>query len=393
VAHYNSGKREFRGKCIIRSLAHPIRQKADTASLRNLVSGTSFIPGRIPTLALLTVMLFPVSQGRVHATDNSVEPNKFFREFIGLHDDQIKDIRGGKAVAIILDSPTADQVFVFGAVYINSTPERYLQFASDIDALRKLPNYLALRKFSDPPQLADLTGFTLDDEDLKQLRNCKAGRCEVQLPNEAMEEFQSSVNWSAPDAADQANHLAQQMALQALLNYQRGGNAALGTYRDKNRPTVVAETFASLLSRSKAIPVYLPELREYLLNYPKTDARGIKSEFYWEKVNFGLKPTIRMVQAVIYQGQSVERPAYAVAVKQLYASHYFESALDLTVCVKDNEHPVQPGFYLITMKGSQQAGLTGLKGGIVRKVAVDKTRSSLEKALSSIKQQLESQAQ
>jgi hypothetical protein len=40
-------------------------------------------------------------------------------------------------------------------------------------------------------------------------------------------------------------------------------------------------------------------------------------------------------------------------------------------------------------KGSQQAGLTGFKGGIVRKVAVDKTRSSLEKALAVYKQQLE----
>jgi len=67
--------------------------------------------------------------------------------------------------------------------------------------------------------------------------------------------------------------------------------------------------------------------------------------------------------------------------------------LDLTVCVKDDENPVHPGFYLITMKGSQQAGLTGLRGGIVRKVAVDKTRSSLEKALTSIKQKLESQTQ
>jgi hypothetical protein len=67
--------------------------------------------------------------------------------------------------------------------------------------------------------------------------------------------------------------------------------------------------------------------------------------------------------------------------------------LDLTVCVEDNKQPDHPGFYLITLKGSQQAGLTGLKGGIVRKVAVDKTRSSLEKALASIKGKLESQAQ
>ena len=343
------------------------------------------------TAVLLVLLLFPADG--IQATDNLAEPNRFFHDFVGLNDDQIRAIREGKAIAKILDSPTADQVFVFGSVYINSTPERYLKFASDIDALRKLPSYIVLQKFSDPPQLSDLTGFTMDEEDFKQLKNCTAGHCEVQLPTEAMEEFQHSVNWSAPDASDQANHLAQQMALQALLNYELGGNAALGTYRDKKHPSVVAETFASLLIRSKARPVYLPELREYLLNYPKADSSGIQSGFFWEKVNFGLKPTLRMVQAIIYQGKPPQQPAYAVAVKQLYASHYFESALDLTVCVRDDEHLAHPGFYLITMKGSQQAGLTGLKGGIVRKVAVDKTRSSLEKALASIKQKLESQAQ
>ncbi len=349
--------------------------------------------GRIATVAVLALLLSPVIGSGIPPTGKSAEPGKFFHEFIGLNDDQIREIREGKALAKILDSPTADQVFVFGSVYINSTPQRYLEFASDLDALRKLPSYIALRKFSDPPQLSDLSDFTLDEQDFKQLKNCKPSHCEVQLPTEAMEGFQRSVNWSAPDANDQANRLAQQMALQALLNYEQGGNSALGTYRDKDHPAVVAETFATLLSRSKALPVYLPELHEYLLNYPKADSGNIQSEFYWEKVNFGLKPTLRVVQAIVYQGKSPERPAYAVAVKQLYASHYFESALDLTVCVKDDEHPLHPGFYLITMKGSQQAGLTGLKGGIVRKVAVDKTRSSLEKALASIKQNLESQAQ
>ncbi|HST08944.1 MAG TPA: hypothetical protein VLL05_01100 [Terriglobales bacterium] len=349
--------------------------------------------GRISTVVLFALCLSPVMGSGIPAADKPAEPDAFFHEFIGLNDDQIREIRGGKAMAKILDSPIADQVFVFGSVYINSTPERYLKFASDIDALRKLPSYLALRKFSDPPQLSDLTGFTMDEADFKQLKNCKPGHCEVQLPSEAMEKFQRSVNWSAPDASDQANHLAQQMALQALLNYQQGGNVALGTYRDKNHPAVVVETFASLLNRSKALPVYIPELREYLLNYPKADSSGIQSEFYWEKVNFGLKPTIRMVQAIVYQGKSPQQPAYAVAVKQLYASHYFESALDLTVCVKDDQQPAHPGFYLITLKGSQQAGLTGLRGGIVRKVAVDKTRSSLEKTLASIKQRLEPQAE
>ena len=102
---------------------------------------------------------------------------------------------------------------------------------------------------------------------------------------------------------------------------------------------------------------------------------------------------VRIVQRIVYRQADAKAPVYALAEKQLYASHYFESALDLTVCVRDPKAANQAGFYLITMKGSQQAGLTGLKGGIVRKVAVDKTRSSLEKALASIKQKLESHSE
>src|SRR5258708_36559653 len=86
---------------------------------------------RLPGAFLLALLLFPLGKGRLQATDNPVEPNKFFHDFIGLNDDQIRSIREGKAIAKILDSPTADQVFVFGSVYINSTPERYLKFASD----------------------------------------------------------------------------------------------------------------------------------------------------------------------------------------------------------------------------------------------------------------------
>jgi hypothetical protein len=333
-------------------------------------------------LLLFSFVRLPASNAQ------SVEPFKFFRDYVGLKEDQIAAIRNGKAFAKVMESRAPDEVFVFGSVYVQSTPEKYLKLASDIDELRKLPNYLAIRNFSDPPQLSDFDGFTLEPDDIKQLKNCEPGKCDVQLPAEAMDAFKQSVNWSATDAANQANQLAQRMALEAIQRYAQGGNAALGTYMDKHHPAVVGETFASLLSRSKALPAYLPELERYLLEYPEAKSENIQSQFYWEKVNFGLKPTLRIVQALVYRGPRPTDPAYAVAVKQLYASHYFETALDLTVCVRDQENPAR-GFYLITLKGSQQAGLTGLKGSIVRKVAVDKTRSSLERALGAIKQRLE----
>jgi len=334
----------------------------------------------------LALLLSRVGSG---ASGQAGEPYKFFREYVGLSEDEIGTIRKGKAVAKVVESRTPDEIFVFGAVYVQAAPESYLKLASDVDSLRKLPGYLAIRKFSDPPQLSDLEGFTLEEEDVKQLKNCKPDHCEIQLPVESIEEFQKAVNWSAPDAADQANHLAQRMALDGLTKYIQGGNAALGIYRDKKNPAEVATTFESLLSRSKALPVYLPDLDHYLLDYPTVKLNNVESQFYWEKVNFGLKPTLRIVQAIVYRGTQSTEPTYAVAVKQLYSSHYFETALDLTLCVRDTDKPDKNGFYLITLKGSKQAGLTGFKGGIVRKVAVDKTRSSLERALDSIKQKLE----
>jgi hypothetical protein len=325
--------------------------------------------------------------------EDSAEPYRFFRQYAGLTDDQVESIKGGQAFAKIINSGTADEVIVFGAVYVQATPESYLRFAGDISRLRSLPGYLAIRKFSDPPQLSDLDGFTLEPDDIRDLQHCRLGKCEVQLPAGSMEEFQRSVDWSAPGAATQVNRLAQKMALQALLGYMQGGNAALGVYRDKNHPTEVAETFKSLLSRSQALPTYLPEFDRYLLDYPDVKLPNVQTQFYWEKVNFGLKPTLRIVQAIIYRGSGPAEPAYTVAVKQLYSSHYFQTALDLTVCATDQQRPNQRGFYLITLKGSQQAGLTGLKGSIVRKVAVDKTRSSLERALVAIKQSLEAETQ
>ena len=339
-------------------------------------------------LILLSLILAAATFAPCWSQDSS-DLQTFFKNYVGLTQDQIEEIQHGRTIAKIVDSRTPDEVFISGVVYIEATPESYLKLAGDVAELRKLPSYLAIRKFSDPPNVSDLDGFALEEEDTQELKDCKPGHCGLQLPAEVMEEVQRSVNWSAPDVTAQVNRLAQQMALQALLAYMRGGNSSLGSYRDKKRPAEVAETFESLLSQAKALPVYLPDLDRYLLEYPKFKLENVETQFYWEKVNFGLKPTLRIVHAIVYRGTRPTEPAYAVALKQIYSSHYFQSALDLTVCVRDTENRNQRGFYLITLKGSQQAGLTGFKGGIVRHVAVGKTRSSLERALATIKERLE----
>src|ERR1700683_4377307 len=205
----------------------------------------------------------------------------YFKDYIGLNDDQISAIRSGQAVAKSLHSRTGDEIFVFGAVYIHATPESYLKFSRDFDRLRKLPGYLAIREFSNPPELSDLNDFTFDAEDIKALRDCKPGDCQIQMPASSIEELHKSVDLSAPDAEQRVTELLQKTVLERLVAYQRAGNQVLGVYHDKHNPTEVPEQSKYMLSYSKALPKYLPEFYNYLLTYPDGKPPSVDDTFYW----------------------------------------------------------------------------------------------------------------
>ena len=308
---------------------------------------------------------------------------------VGLTDKQRADIDAGRPVAKVLPWGGSSEMHVFGAVYIEGAPAAYLKMARNVTKFVAAPGYLGVGELAAATTSADLNALTLEPGDIEALKACREGDCHVQLPSSSIQAFQDGVDWSQPDAANQANELARGMVLDLVRAYRRGGNEALGVYRNKDHPTRVAQQFEAMIARSSLLPDMAPELRRYLLDYPHADLHGADSFFYWEKVKFGLKPTIRVNHAVIYRAPSRSGDASIVAIKQLYASHYFHTALDVSVCVPDASTPARPGFYLVTFKSSEQDGLTGVKGSVVRKAVVDKTRSSLEAALASIKQRVE----
>jgi hypothetical protein len=156
----------------------------------------------------------------------------FLRQDIGLSDDQIAAIRGGKPVAKALDSRSPAEVYMFGAVYINATPEAYYKFARDVNQMRAIPYTQELVVLSNPPQISDFRDFSLDGDDVQALKQCQPGDCAIQMPASAIADLQRSVNWSAPDADSQVNEFLQKITLSRVLAYLHGGNQALGVYND-----------------------------------------------------------------------------------------------------------------------------------------------------------------
>jgi hypothetical protein len=337
-------------------------------------------------LALISLLTIAVPLG-FSQTDSELK--NYLSQKMGLSQDQIASIRSGQPFAKTLDSRTPAEIYVFGVVYINAAPESYVKFASDFNRLRQVPGYLAIKGFSEPPQPSDLQGFAFGSEDVKGLKDCKSGDCVVQLPASTMEQLRQSVNWSAANVDDEVNQFVQKLALSRVLQYQKQGNRILGAvYNDKDQQVNVADQFKYMLSYSKVLPQDLPELYNYLLEYPAAKPTNVENSFYWDNVKFGLKPTLRIVHVMTMHGATPQQPAYVIAEKQLYSSHYFETALDLAFCIR-SEDPKETGFYLVRVMGSEQAGLTGFKGSIVRKVAVGRSVSGLQNSLASIKSTLE----
>jgi hypothetical protein len=317
------------------------------------------------------------------------EPESFFRDEIGLTSEEIEAIGQGKAIVKMLPSPSPAEIFMFGAVFVKGKPEDYTKLAFDMDRLSQVPGYLGVGRMSEPPRLSDLEGFTLEPSDIRDLKRCEPGKCGVQLSAEMMKELQHTINTEGPEADAAVNERLQKMVLDLLTRYKAKGNRGLGVYRDKDEAFDVEAHHRSLISQAEALPIYLPRLSEYLIEYPEARLAGVDSFFFWEKVNFGLKPTLRLNHAILYRAQGPRARGEIIIAKQLYASHYIQAALDITACVPRTSESGEAGFYLISLKGSTQHGLTGFFRKIIRAIVVSRTRSSQEKILVSLKDLIE----
>jgi hypothetical protein len=122
-------------------------------------------PRLFPVLFLLCFVHLPASNAQ------NVEPLKFFRDYVGLKEDQIAAIRNGKGLAKVVESRTPDEVFVFGSLYVQSTPEKYLK-GGIVGIYLSLPLVAALRviyrRFASPPVGATVPGSIVDSPESRR---------------------------------------------------------------------------------------------------------------------------------------------------------------------------------------------------------------------------------
>lgn len=303
------------------------------------------------------------------------QPSTFFKNRIGLPDSEIQKIEAGQVVTKVLDTGDKYGLLVFGAVYINAPVPKFAAAYRDVNTLLRDKVYLMVQEFSQigaPPKLSDFARLTLDNKDIDELQGCKPGDCDLQIFS-ATEALKAKVNWNSPDKYNQVNQLIRQALVDGMTKYQAGGLKALGSYRDRENAVNLYQATKDMVDRSFFIPKdKMPGIYNHVIEYPQGKLAGAEDYYYWEKIDFGQEPTVRVNHVTLFP-QGVGFIKYIAANKQLYSTRYIRVALQMFYCVPDTRNPNKPGFFLIEMNDSQMPDFGGLKLSIVRKVATGKS--------------------
>jgi hypothetical protein len=309
--------------------------------------------------------------------------DSYIKSDVKLTVQQQEQLLAGQPVTRLLDADPAKEVAVFGAVWINAPIARYVDAVKNIEEFEKGENFLVTKRISSPPRLEDFDQLVLSPEDVSDLKTCKVGDCELKLGEEALTRIQRETDWSKPAATADVERSIRKLALEYVTGYLESGNSRLAVYRDAKRPTFVAQEFAALVDRMSALTDYLPDLKKYLLDYPRVTLPTAASFLYWQDAKFGLKPTIRINHLTVADRQT----HVAVVSKMLYASHYFWTAIELRVLVPDPARG--DGFWFVNVNRSRSDGLGGFVGSLIRGKVRSEAESGMQAALKITKTRME----
>jgi hypothetical protein len=300
-------------------------------------------------------------------------------------------VERGEAVARILDTDTRE-IAVVGAVRIRGARDQLVSRSRDLEVLKRSATVLDAGKFSPSPAAADLQGVTFDDHNL-DLRNCRPGDCQVRLSADDIARFHKEVNWGGAAWREESSRVWRDVLARYAAGYLRQGRQALPDYVNKREALSVASEVSQLTGAYGFVAAYSPELAAYLRDLGPNPPAGAQQLLYWTREDFGIRPIVRISHQVSLQGSAA--PATLIATNQVYADHYMDAALTVTVALDGpGDAPENVArtadFYMISVSRARTRSLSGLLRRMARSTVQSRSRETMRKTLGASKAAIES---
>jgi hypothetical protein len=202
-----------------------------------------------------------------------------------------------------------------------------------------------------------------------------------------MESLTAALATAGDDWRDAAQREFRRLLVERVQQYRTGGLAALQPPADRRKSRRPDEALSAIVEQSPYL-AGLPQVVAWLKDYPHADS-DVESFFYWSKEYYGGgKPVISITHLGIVRPESDHRlPAILVAGKQIFATHYLEGGLGLTMVLRDATHGTP---YLAYINRSQVDMLRGFFGTFVRGVLEDRVERQAPLIVRGLRARLES---
>jgi hypothetical protein len=332
---------------------------------------------------VLTAPAWPLRAGQPSHAD----PFKFFAPWVVISESERQRLDQDEVLVRMLHGGDG-QMAVFVATRLNAPPDALVAWTRAIAELKRSKFVLAVGRFSDPPVPADLQDLRLDERDVESIRECVPGACGLKLSGPEIESLRAAAS-SAGSGWREAVQTEFRRLLVARVNaYRAGGLAALAPSVDRDERPQYEQAFMSIVANSPYL-TRLPTVVTWLQHYPHDENSDVESFFYWSQEHYGGgKPVISVTHVGIVRPQPNRHiPAVLITGKQIFATHYVEGGLGLTIVMRDSTNGVP---YLVYLNRSQLDLLRGFFGGLARGVLEGRVKRQAPQVVRGLRMRLES---
>lgn len=306
----------------------------------------------------------------------------FFQPSVTVSQQERTALKSGRPVARTLPAGGREDA-VFSAVRVDIDGDRLVAWTREVEQFKKSPYVLAIGRFSSPPRIEDLAKVSLDAEDLKSIRTCHPGSCGLKLSASEMKRLRESAEGSGGDDAVQQEF--RQILLERVQLYLRTGE--IPPYQDRHASVSPASHFVTLLDHTGSLTSHVPQISEYLRNYPSRPDEQIESFVYWSKEQSEGKAIISMTHVNIIRNHEGNLPDTLIVSRDIFSTHYVDASLSITALISgDSGH----SNYLVYLNRTEVDILHGPSSGFVRHEMQLRIRSSAAGMLQEYRQRLES---
>jgi hypothetical protein len=334
------------------------------------------------TILLLTCLVVGTSASPVLGQESVSEIlNRFLRENGGFSETDVSKIEKGGLVSRVLKSDDKRRINVLGVASI-SAPVSKVEKAFDITVgNQRNRDSEGFGTFSSPPDRSEFDRIKIISKEVESLRKCRVGNCGLRLSESQIHRFQNEVEWDSPDYKKQAIDLYRDILFEYLVSYIEHGDTALIDYADKQKTLSLSNEIGSLHKQISWVDGFAPEFRSLAKAYPKSNT-NFEQSLIWSRVKFGLKPMIIITHTITYRGKDESaNPVVIKMAKQIYANHYIDSSLGLTLLIglpgKNKQPETRLLFTNFTRADSFGSGFGRIAKKVVEREAAAKLNSLL----------------